>query len=162
MSFSFRLVAIAFCFTVLLGSNALAGGGKAGGKNSVDVANGNAFDDENGDIQVWLLSDSDEVPETKEEASALRSVVVSSGPFTRVRFLDQEDGEYILVAANKTAFESLEDSDPITAGQEYSALALMLDGGETKEFTVTNDPESGPPVITDGIRLPPGAPGTGS
>ncbi|MEM7476146.1 MAG: hypothetical protein AAF483_14220 [Planctomycetota bacterium] len=140
-------------------SDAFAGGGKGSGKNSVDVANGNSFDDENGDIQVWLLSEEDKVPETKADADALVSVVVTAGPFSRVGFLDQEDGTYILVAANKTAYESLDDGDTITAGQEYSAIEVVLAGGENKKFTVSNDPKGGPPLITEGILPPPGGPG---
>lgn len=152
------------CLISIMGTTALAGGGKGGGKNNVDVANGNAFDDENGDVQVWLLSEDDDVPTTKAEADAAGGVVLGAGPFSQIRFTGMDDGNYLLVAANKNAYEALDDDAPITPGVEVSAEAIELAGGETLAFTVTNDPNGGPPIISEGIEGPggPGGPGGGS
>lgn len=152
------LFALVLC---LVGSTALtaqAGGGKGGGKNKVDVFNGNQYDEADGDIRVWLISP-DEIPATKADADALPSSnlpgQVGQG------FLNLEDGTYVLVAVDEEVYEMLPDDFELgEPGGNYAAEVIELEGGQVLLFTVTDDPERTAPIISEGID-PPGGPGGG-
>ncbi|MEM8733915.1 MAG: hypothetical protein AAGG44_06830 [Planctomycetota bacterium] len=151
-----KFVALVLCLVGSMGLTAQAGGGKGGGKNSVDVYNGNQYDEADGDIRVWLISP-DEAPSTKAEADALPSVnlpgMVGQG------FFNLDDGEYLLVAVDEEVYETLPPEFELgPPGGAYAALALELEGGEKLQFTVTDDPENTAPIISEGIN-PPGGPG---
>ncbi|MFN3191944.1 MAG: hypothetical protein ACE361_15650 [Aureliella sp.] len=151
-----KVFALVLCLVGSIGLTAQAGGGKGGGKNSVDVYNGNSYDDADGDIRVWLISP-EEAPSTKAEADALPSVnlpgMVGQG------FFNLDDGEYLLVAVDEGVYESLPPEFELgPPGGNYAAKLIELEGGEKLQFTVTDDPEAVAPIITDGID-PSGGPG---
>lgn len=129
---------------------ALGGVGKGGGKNSVDVCNTNAFDDENGDIRVWLLTESeaDPPPATKAEADALCSIVVAGQ--SMATFANLDAGNYVLVAANENHYSGLDDDAAITIGTDFSVQAFTLEQGTLEYSVVNSDSETSVPVITEG------------
>ena len=153
---SLKLFALTLCLVSSVALTAQAGGGKAGGKNSVDVYNGNNYDEADGDIRVWLISP-DEAPSTKAEADALPSVnlpgMVGQG------FFNLDDGEYLLVAVDEEVYETLPpDFELGPPGGNYAVRLVQLEGGEKLLFTVKDDPDGVAPIISDGID-PPGAGG---
>ena len=136
-------------FALCCTNSVFAGSGKGGGKLSVDVCNGNEFDDENGDIRVWLLTEAEaaEPPTTKAEADALPSVNVASAAFAT--FFDLDEGNYVLVASNENHYQSLEDDDSFEPGVDWSVA--IFDVLEVNAFTVTNgEGETRLPVISEG------------
>ena len=152
------VLSLVMCLVGMMGISAQAGGGKGGGKNSVEVLNGNSFDVEDGDIRIWLLTEDDEVPQTKADAEALGGRNLTANSING--FYDLDDGDYILVAAYESAYQSLPDDFELEPGVTYSFQPIELEGGMCAKFTVKTS-EEGPPTISEGFDFSGNLPGPG-
>lgn len=126
------------------------GSGKGGGKNFVDICNHNQFDDENGDIRIWVLTEEEasNPPATKAEAEALESVLVAAESLESVGDLDM-GATYVLVATNETHFQSLGADDSFAPETDFSVAQFVSEG--PMSFSVVNgDGDNRVPVITEG------------
>lgn len=132
-------------------ATAEAGSGKGDGKftTKIEITNFNEFDTENGDIRIWVLTDTEaaDPPTTKAAADMLDSVVIEAGAFADF----QEDmGDYVVVGANESHYQGLADDDSFSLGENYQAFAFNLAEGEMKQLGAVNtDHENLVPDIFD-------------
>lgn len=94
----------------------------AGGIQTRNVNTTNA----NSQIRLWILTEEEIAtpPTTKMEAMMLDSYVQ---PRFRTFTFNREPGTYYVVASNETHYQSLEDNDAFTPGEDFSLLKVEVE-----------------------------------